>query len=130
MDNEIINNTMQQVPTMENILKRIDMIIEDSDYIREALHTLKDFEIYTGEYVNVADARAVAIGEIVKNREVTNQQTLRFLEKMYDDLKPIERFESIQANSLDIIKNVIEYACDIDGGNLKIILDSVQRIYG
>ncbi len=62
--------------TMEWIMQRIDMVIKDTEYIKQAVE-------------EIDEKNGQALGYLVEARENTNQQTLRLLEKMYDDLKPL-----------------------------------------
>ena len=130
MDNEIINinNTETQALTIEYILTRMDWIIKDTTYIKEALIILRDID--TTEINNFPDARAKSIGDIIESRESTNQQTLRFLEKMYDDLKPKQNVEAMQSKAMDTITSLMALAEDIEQDKLKMILDSVRNILG
>ena len=52
--------------------------------------------------------KAEAIGAVVKCRETTNQQTLRFLEKIYDDLKPPKSFGPFALSKFEGIKELLE----------------------
>ncbi len=85
MDNNIDGKQEKQttVPTIEYVLERIDKIMNDIAYIREAIESVKDMEASATDFT-----RAEAIARIVNAREGTNQQLLRLLEKMYADLKP------------------------------------------
>lgn len=75
--------------SMEYILSSIDKIITDTQHIEEALNALQNLNANgAGDIANAS--KAEAIGNVVKCRETTNQQLIRLLEKMYDDLKPKE----------------------------------------
>lgn len=82
--------------TMKSILARIDKIISDTDHLRNALRALDEYNplpVGDDSYAPgdlAGQAKAQALGDVVKCRETTNQQLLRFLEKMYDDIKPKE----------------------------------------
>lgn len=65
-------------PDMSYLLRKIDQIMADSQYIRDALAQLEHAE---------GDA-AMAIGNIVENRENTNQRMIELLQKLLDNLKP------------------------------------------
>lgn len=83
--NAVTENTITETTdgklTAEQILGRIDKIMNDTAYIREAFEVIKNLGVS-----GVHDSRGNAVGEIVTAREKTNQQTLRLLEKMYDDI--------------------------------------------
>lgn len=71
--------------TIKYVLDKTEQIINDTEYIHSALEQLalmpkSDPGDIAGE------EKAKAIGEIVRCREATNQQALKFYEKMYDDL--------------------------------------------
>jgi hypothetical protein len=69
------------------ILSRISSILSDTSYIRSALDTLSEIPLQGGHDIGAAN-KAEAIAHVVEAREATNQQTLRFLERMYIDLVP------------------------------------------
>ena len=86
------------VLSMEYVLTRIDQIINDTSYIQSTIKALQELPIapYPGTGADVANAeRAQALGNVVGSREATNQQLLKLLEKMYDDLKPKELSDDI-----------------------------------
>ena len=60
------------------IMQSMDKIIGDTSHIQDAMAQMA---------LDTNSGTAAVIGDIVKCRETTNQQTLRLLEKMYDDLK-------------------------------------------
>ena len=75
--------------TMEYVLTRIDRIISDTAYLHEAIQAVERMEPGQPSMNAPADtSRGEAVQAIVQSREATNQQLLRLLEKMYDDLKP------------------------------------------
>ena len=90
-----LQNPPQYVPaktpddlSMLWILERIDKIINDTEHIKSTLDALIAIPPSNGPSDIGGQAKAQAIGDVVRCRETTNQQTLRLLEKMYDDLKP------------------------------------------
>lgn len=79
MDTQAETVSTQNGLTIEWVMRHIDMIIKDTEYIKQAVFALD----------SASDrGLGVGIGNLVEARENTNQQTLRLLEKMYDDLKP------------------------------------------
>ena len=86
-----------KVPTlsMEYVLTRIDKIINDTAFLHEAIATVGNMEAAQPGMNGCDTSRGDAIKTIVASREATNQQTLKFLEKMYDDLKPKELSDDI-----------------------------------
>lgn len=80
---------------MEYVCSRIDLIIKETAHIHEALEVVKSIpsgntssQAYSPEDV-AGQAKAEAITSTVQSREITNQQVLRLLEKMYDKLVEI-----------------------------------------
>ena len=101
---------------VEYILTRIDRIIADTAYIHEAIASLNDMSpqsfpdganlsMYGGDYAG--QARGEAIASIAQCRETTNQQMIRLLEKMYDDLK-INAFGKDANGEIDRFKSAVE----------------------
>ncbi len=80
------NSETSQKFTMEYLLQKIEEISKDQPYISEAITAL-EFVQSGGPGDVGAQAKAHALGEIVKAREATNQKLLSLYEKMYDDLK-------------------------------------------
>ena len=78
--------------TIKYVLDKIEQIINDTEDIHSALEQLALMpKSDPGDIAG--QEKAKAIGEIVRCREATNQQALKFYEKMYDDLtdkKPLK----------------------------------------
>ncbi len=71
--------------TIKYVLDKTEQIIRDTEYIHTALEQLALMpKSDPGDIAG--QAKATAIGEVVRCREATNQQALRFYEKLYDDL--------------------------------------------
>lgn len=116
--------------SIEYILSQIAKIQEQTEYLNTALEKLSlmgDGESGgPGSPGNIqGQAKAQAIGDIVRCRETTNQKMLSLYEKMYDDLKPensnqklnvLEKFAQIAANTDD-------FASEKSG-----MLDSIRQI--
>lgn len=68
--------------SMEYCLEQIERIGDQTKYLNQVIEELRQMENN-----NSCETKARAFGDIVKCRETTNQQMLRFYEKMYDDLK-------------------------------------------
>ena len=71
--------------TIKYVLDKIEQIINDTEYIHSALEQLA-LMLKSDPGDIAGQEKAKAIGEIVRCREATNQQALKFYEKMYDDL--------------------------------------------
>lgn len=77
------------VLSMAYVLTRIDQILNDTAHVHEAIAAIRDMPVNEGMNNMAGDtARGEAISHAVQSRETTNQQLIRLLEKMYDDLKP------------------------------------------
>lgn len=88
-------NSAAPVLSMDYVLTRIDKIINDTAYLHEAIATVGKMEAAQPGIDGCDTSRGDAIKTIVVSRETTNQQTLKLLEKMYDDLKPKELTDDI-----------------------------------
>lgn len=71
----------------EYVVSRIEKIISDTEHIRNAIGALSSLNTNDTDE-DVAVAKAEALVSVVKCRETTNQQLIRLLEKIYDDLRP------------------------------------------
>ena len=87
--------------SLEWVMARTDAIINDNAHI-DAIKTLTVLESDGG-----LGSRAHAICGVVEAHEATNQQTLRFLEKMYDDLKPqSEKVDRTDVDRAAMLSNI------------------------
>lgn len=79
-------NTAQQTTegrySIEYCLEQIERIGRQTEYLNQVISELRQLDDNSS-----CVQKAIALGDIVKCRETTNQQMLRFYEKMYDDLK-------------------------------------------
>jgi len=66
--------------TIEYCLEQMELITLQTEHLMQAMEELKSAK---GE-----DAKAMAIGDMVVQREKTNRSLIAFYEKVYDDLKP------------------------------------------
>ena len=104
-------------PDMSYIIRKIDQIMADSQYIRDALAQLEHAE----------GAAAKAIGNIVENRENTNQRMIELLQKLLDNLKPQQLDTDVA--KLDRIQQILA-AVDMDEDYKFDILNQViQRLF-
>ena len=93
--------------TMDYVLNRIDYIMKDASHVHGAIEALRNMDINaSGDGSDCARGEAISIA--VQSRETTNQQLLKLLEKMYDDLKiSSESEEQKKARTLSkMIENV------------------------
>jgi hypothetical protein len=104
MDDEYTRGTAENGPgltglTINDVLARIDRIINDTEYLKAAVKSLGEMTIppLPGGVSPAEDvgnrAKAEALAGLVKSREETNRQILGLLEKMYDDLRRRENPE-------------------------------------
>ena len=68
--------------SLEWVCAKIDAIVRDTAHIKDALSALREMKD------GGISTQAESMGIVVKAREETNRQTLKLLEKMYDDLRP------------------------------------------
>lgn len=117
-DKKMENITTQTRYSIEYIIEQIAKIQEQTDYLNlsiEKLSAMGDGD--SGECGcpgNImGQAKAQALGDIVRCRETTNQQMLKLYEKMYDDLNPhgrkkLEIFEKLT----EMIVNTEDFASE------------------
>ena len=93
--------------TIEYILEQLEKVREDSAYIFEALSKLEC--VTTGGSGDIGAAeKAKGIADVVRCRETTNQQLLRFYEKLYDDIKAEAARTNDQAEKIGLIKSAFD----------------------
>lgn len=72
---------------MDYVLTRIDKIIEQNQYIKDAVTAIGHMTVNESEFGGNGDsARAEAISTSIAAREATNRQIIKFLKKMYNDI--------------------------------------------
>ena len=92
MQHDSEEKRMSNTVTIEQIFEQINKVVESTAFFERAIHTLAAMtsaDIPTDSYAPgdiAGQARAQAVADICRSRETTNQQLLRFYEKMYDDL--------------------------------------------
>ena len=86
-----VNNNFFGEMTVNDILTRVNTIINQTGYITSAFESL--VQMGDGDSGDcgapgniMGRAKAEAVAEVVRARETTNQQILRLYEKMYDDM--------------------------------------------
>ncbi len=116
--------------TMDYLLQKIEEISKDQPYISEAITAL-EFVQSSGPGDVGAQAKAHALGEIVKAREATNQKLLSLYEKMYNDLKSEQDMQSKRITTLQELfnTNAFEAVCNnCEGEEINNIIDTVRQI--
>ena len=93
-EEKVINEEAASKLTMSYVLTQIENIAAQTTYLNETVSELgKMFASAPVAYAPpdiAGEARAKALGDVVRCRETTNQQLLAFYEKVYDDLKPVK----------------------------------------
>ena len=107
------NTTTQTKFSVEYIIEQVAKIQEQTEYINqtiEKLSAMSDGDSGDGCSPGniLGQAKAQALGDIVRCRETTNQQMLKLYEKIYDDLKlnnNSKQFEVLRAWEISLEKN-------------------------
>lgn len=78
--------------TLNYVFEQIEKIAAETQYLNNVVENLGKMTLDCAEEYNYEayKSQAEALGDVVRCRETTNQQLLRFYEKMYDDLKVTE----------------------------------------
>ncbi|MDE7324069.1 MAG: hypothetical protein K2N73_15420 [Lachnospiraceae bacterium] len=77
-DSSVLSNKY----SMEYCLEQIERIGQQTEYLNQVISELRQMDNDSS-----GGQKAVALSDVVKCRETTNQQMLAFYGKMYDDLK-------------------------------------------
>lgn len=79
---------MPEADTLHDyILAKIDSIADNTTYLKDAAARLGDMNA-AGPGDIAGQAKAQALGDIVRCRETTNQRLIELLSKMYEDTRP------------------------------------------
>lgn len=89
---KVIVSSSNDKLSMNYVLDQIEKIAAQTDLLNNAIEKLGqmadgDNADHMSPGNTLGQAKAEAIGDIVRCRETTNQQLLKLYEKMYDDLK-------------------------------------------
>lgn len=79
-----IKENIMETITMNDILTRIDALIQNTDYMKEAFMTFEKMPHDLNE--ETTTIRSKAIMDIVEAREKTNRELIALLDKMYEDI--------------------------------------------
>lgn len=116
------NDVTEDKYSINYCLGQIEQIAKQTDYLNQTIAELHAIEADSG---NAGETKAGALCRIVECRETTNQQLLRFYEKMYDDLKNnvsktdgIKQKAQLQEQLLKVLDKSIEN-CDYATTDLK-----------
>lgn len=84
------NEVKESRVSIEYCLEQIEQIAHQTDYLNQVLAELRELENN-----ELCSHKAAALSDVIKSRETTNQQMLRFYEKMYDDLKTPAKVDAV-----------------------------------
>ena len=112
MQHDSEEKRMSNSVTIEQIFDQLNKVVESTAFFERALHTLATMtaaDIPTDSYAPgdiAGQARAQAVADICRCRETTNQQLIRFYEKMYDDLMYMQGLR--RENTPVVVKPIID----------------------
>lgn len=86
MSEQIENRTATEY-TLDYVLKQIERIAADTEYLREAV----------AKCAAANDGTGMALGDMVASRERTNQKLIDLYQQMYKDLKPTGKDRVVDA---------------------------------
>lgn len=93
--------------TVRDILDRMDKIIAQGDAFMEVVQQIKDIPVNESPEGGQDGAnRAMAIGDIYRAREATNQKMLAMLETMYNDMMGKQLTFSNRDTALEAIRKM------------------------
>lgn len=72
------------------VLEQIEKIVSQTDYLGQvigAVSHLESSENIEEHAVSALQEKVAALGDVVRCRETTNQQLIRFYEKIYDNIR-------------------------------------------
>ena len=90
------NTVSENKYTIEFILSQMIKLQEQTEYLNDAFAKLADIPVGQGPGDVAGQAKAQALGDIVRCRETTNQKLLSLYERMYSDLQKKEKTEIIK----------------------------------
>ena len=103
---------MSNTSTLDMILEQVNKVVNNNAFFEEALQSLMNMTssnvpMSPGAPSDVAgEARAKAVADICRARETTNQQLIRFYEKMYDDLMYMQGLR--RENTPVVVKPILD----------------------
>lgn len=102
--------------SIEYCLSQIEYIAHQTEHFNQVISELRQLSSDSSceEKTIIAECQARALSDVVKCRETTNQQLLKFYDKMYDDLKTpvntdvVSHKAHLQEQLLKIMENALE----------------------
>ena len=104
--------SMSSTITLDMILEQVNKVVNNNAFFEEALQSLMNMTssnvpMSPGAPPDVAgEARAKAVADICRARETTNQQLIRFYEKMYDDMMYMQGLR--RENTPVVVKPILD----------------------
>lgn len=130
-DKKMENTTTQTKYSIEYILEQVAKIQEQTDYLNQTIEKLSVMDDGDsgdgGSPGNIlGQAKAQALGDVVRYREKTNQQMLKLYEKMYDDLSPYSNSKKIEV--LGKLAEIADGKEDFNSDKLG-MLEKIRQIF-
>lgn len=105
---------MPEADTLHDyILAKIDSIADDTTYLKDAAARLGDMNA-AGPGDIAGQAKAQALGDIVRCRETTNQRLIELLSKMYEDTRPPRNERAAALEALASMAQNDDFASGLD----------------
>lgn len=118
LDNKHSSQKDTQELTVADILNRIDSVIANTQYLTDALESIK----------GCPDGRmSIGVGNMVEQREKTNQQIIALLERMYDDMSKQNNSQLVKTKA-EIIQNVMNQAFEYEVDNVGDYTNAVKEM--
>jgi hypothetical protein len=118
--------------TANDILLRIDLLIEETAYLRESVDALGKIESGgSGDSYSPGDigtqAKAMAIASVIEQREQTNRKMIVLLDRMYDDLSPttVTKKPPRSPEETKLIERLIDQSPEMSDDTLRAFLESL-----
>ncbi len=121
-----VPKTEQPAITTADILARIDMIIAQGNDLQSAVLAIKHLPINECPDGGMdGSARASAIKNLYAAREVTNQKMIAFLNRMYDDIAPKQKYGDAKIKAVETISKM-NFA-GVSSGTVDAILNFINN---
>lgn len=108
--NEAETKTEEKL-SMNYVLEQIEKLSSQTEYLGQVIGAIGQLERVdnSGDAAGL-EAKAVALGDIVRCRETTNQQLIKLYEKMYHDLREEAYIKEKDSKKSAVVKNFEEVA--------------------
>ena len=129
---EKVETAKDEKLTVEYVLAQLERIGEDSAYIEAALGGLASVETACPGDIG-AQEKAKGMADVVRARETTNQQLIRFYEKVYDDIRRKNAMIEISAEErkqfVDFVRDTTVASQSNTPGALPAMLPDFDKIW-